>query len=820
MVLNKSILSIYKQIEVIKMHNKFINSLGILLIFIISTVQADCIVTTENFTKSSRVIYINPTNGSDQLAKNYNYNLGTLRNPYEPKLIVAFETINEALAERNLINGDLVLIKTGETWTNYDDWSQNKLAEFNSINSQISTYSQNQCKGEKLTWVPPIVKEQQSIQTFNVADSNNKDELKIANAEIVSPNNTLTHQTLSNTSQNTTILTSPKKTTGGGRDNSAGSATKNLNIVGAQENQSYSSESTGNDFFVNQPNKIQVPKSNLADVDEEKYLDPPISEIVLNEEIDGNNQVDENKNLTSPDKLKEDTNDNDLGLTDEYYSQVTCDANTSWEYPKQSHSKDKDGWTIIKPDNETRFVYVSSTSGSDSYARPYSSGEISDPFNPPSNVSAYKTLQQAYAQLRDRKPDWILLKKGDKFELQNALRLKSGKSKNAHMVISSYGDSKLPRPIIDSYTSTAIAGNKVRSFITVSGIEFYASGRDPKSERFVGWDNVGGASGISYVAGGDSYDIHIENNLFRFYSGGIGMQGHAGEIKDIIIRRNQVLNSYSTTAHSQGLFLSKLNGALIEENLLDHNGWYQQRPSSAALNTKTYGYATVFNHNLYMENSSNLVIRKNISSRSSSIGMKFTSNSDNSTRIDTINSRNILLDNNLIIEGEVGFSIGGNTDFDNGFRWDNIKVVNNVLSNIGRTRPTNRSLGFNIEVNDWKTGSVCNNAIVDRDNKSITNNYGIDTKGTIGNLNISNNQIINLGIEQEAYSKSDNIDSINNKYIPLINNVNYLDNYVKSKGYIDYSTYINSVREKLKNSSSAYYNVEDAIGYIKLQANY
>ena len=815
------------------MQNKFINSLSILLTFIIGTAHADCIVTSDNFTKSSRVIYINPTNGSDQLAKKYNYNLGSLRNPYEPKQIVAFQDINQALAEQDLMNGDLVLIKTGDGWTKYEDWSQSKSTQFNSLKTKISSYSQSQCKGENLTWVPPAIHENQSTESPTATDFNKNNELKIANAEIVTPKPIINNQSLSTSPQSEiTSTTNPSTNMGGGSKSSiggnissTGGAKNNLNIGDTQQNQSLSSEMNGADFFINETKSKQTPIEQISEEFQVGELknDPEtsITEDVLNNEQDTNIDIEENKTEPSPNFGNEETKDGiDVGNTDQFYNQVNCDSSNSWETTKQSYSKNDDGWSIIKPDSETRFVYVSTSTGSDNYARPYNSAEISDPFNPPSNINAYRSLQQAYAQLRDRKPDWILLKKGDKFELEGALRLKSGKSKNAHMLISSYGDKNLPRPIIDTHTSTAIAGNKIRSFITISGIEFYASGRDPESDKFVGWDNVGGASGISYVAGGDSYGIHIENNLFRYFSGGIGMQGHAGEIKDIIIRRNQVLNSYSTTAHSQGLFLSKLNGALIEENLLDHNGWYQQRPSSVPLGTKSFGYATVFNHNIYMENSSNLVIRKNISSRSSSIGMKFTSNSDSNTRIDTINSRNILLDNNLIIEGEVGFSIGGNTDFDNGFRWDNIKVVNNVLSNIGRTRPTNRSLGFNIEVNDWKTGSVCNNTIVDRDNKSITNNYGIDTKGTIGNLNISNNQIINLGIEQEAYSKNDSVDSTNNKYIPLIDNVNYLDNYVKSKGYIDYSTYINSVREKLKNSSSAYYSVEDAIRYIKLQANY
>jgi len=777
------------------MYNSLKMSLSFIILFIFSlgAVQADCIVTTKNFSKSSRVIYVNPTNGSDQLAKIYNYNLGNQRNPYDPKRIVAFQNLDEALATRNTRNGDLVLIKTGRIWTRYDDWSKNKSSEFNKQSAQASGYSQRQCQGENLTWVPSAVTDTQSADTAPTPTTEfaRTNDITVANTEIVRSTNTTPDQ-VTTTQQSPTSQTTSRRSSGGA-SSGADSLSTSDNILPLEQSET-TSYSRGSNTSLSQNTITETPLRGEVIAD----LDPSITDEVVDvPPISGSEQ-----DIVEPIYVPE------------------CSAEAAWGNKVKKYPQDSKGWSIIKPDSETRIVYVSSTSGSDNYARYYLSSEISDPFNPPSNINAYRTLEQAYAQLRDKKPDWILLKRGDRYELQDALGLKSGKSQNAQMVISSYGDKNLPRPLVDSYTSSAFSGKKVRSFITISGIEFYASGRDPDSDRFVGWDKVGSASGVSYVAGGDSYGIHIENNRFSFYSGGIGMQGHAGEIKDIVIRRNQVLNSYSTTAHSQGLYLSKLNGALIEENFLDHNGWYQQRPSNVGLNTKSYGYATFFNHNVYIQNSSNLLIRKNLSSRSSSIGMKFTSNSDNTTKVNTVNSRNIMLDGNLIVEGEVGFSIGGNTDFNNGFRWDNIKVLNNVLSNIGRTKPTNRNLSFNIEANDWEAGSICHNSIVDRDDKTMNNNYGIDVKGHIGGLNISDNQIINFGLEEEAYSEHDRVKSKNNRYIPLIENVNYLDNYVRSKGHKDYVTYINSVRDRLRKNSHDYYNVDEAIDYIELQANY
>src|SRR5690554_2434060 len=175
------------------MDNSLKVSWGFLLLFILSvgTVQAGCIVTTKNFSKSSRVIYVNPINGSDQLAKIYNYNLGNLRNPYEPKQIVAFQNIDEALAVRNVENGDLVLMRTGSSWTDYDVWSQNKLSDFNKLNVQISSYSQQQCAGENLTWVPSAVTENQFTQNTIVTEFTNTTDVSVANAEIVKQQNAI-----------------------------------------------------------------------------------------------------------------------------------------------------------------------------------------------------------------------------------------------------------------------------------------------------------------------------------------------------------------------------------------------------------------------------------------------------------------------------------------------------------------------------------------------------------------------------------------------------------------------------------------------------
>ena len=446
------------------------------------------------------------------------------------------------------------------------------------------------------------------------------------------------------------------------------------------------------------------------------------------------------------------------------------------------------------------------------------SAEISDPFNPNKHIQAYKSVNVALSQLRDGKPDWLLFKRGDKFELQETMKLNSGKSDKAHLVLSSYGDSE-KRPLIDSKNNSGITLIKGRSYITVKGLEFYASSFDPKSSNFIGWGNSKNSeAGFASISTENVSGFFLEDNIFNFYRSNIVFSG-SGNHRNIVVRRNLVMNAYSENSHAQGIYIGISDYVLMEENTFDHNGWYQQRPSNIKLNTRNYGYATFYNHNIYISNSSNLVIRENLSSRSSSIGMKFTSNPNKETKVNTVNSSNILLQNNLIVEGEVGFSIGGNTNFNNGYRWDNILVTNNVLTNIGRTKPTNRNLAFNIEASDWDTGAICSNTIVDGNDKELSNTYGILTNGYTGEISVINNKIVNFGLESEQYASTDNVFSKNNKYTPILKNVNFLDNYVHNKGYSTYSSFILDEIKKIKDSSSTFYDISEPLSYIHSRAH-
>ncbi len=84
----------------------------------------------------------------------------------------------------------------------------------------------------------------------------------------------------------------------------------------------------------------------------------------------------------------------------------------------------------------------------------------------------------------------------------------------------------------------------------------------------------------------------------------------------VTIRRNVIVDAYSIDEHSQGIYVNWTNNLLVQENVLDNNGWNA---------TVSGAGATVFNHNMYLTAQNGPVtIVGNISSNDSS-GSQFRS---------------------------------------------------------------------------------------------------------------------------------------------------------------------------------------------------
>jgi len=479
----------------------------------------------------------------------------------------------------------------------------------------------------------------------------------------------------------------------------------------------------------------------------------------------------------------------------------------------KSPEKDGEGWSILIPTEESRLIYVSNSEGDDSSAGYYTTAEIMEPTNP-TGITAFKTVEAAMAQVREGYPDWILFKKGDEWDMAKPIRAVSGQSREAPFVITAYGESG-KRPLM-KVQKVGIVLNRSKSFVAVIGLELYAEIRDPNSSNFIGWDNVNKAlCFVSLTNADDDVDsILLEDNVFNYCTNNIQINGRR-ENHNIIIRRNQILNAYSTGSHSQGVFIAKAS-VLLEENLLDHNGWYGKEVSQ--------GKATLYNHNVYLTDVKNSFFINNIISRSSSLGLKFKTKLLNGYNEEKIHD--IWIENNLVIGGEVGFSIGGNKDYGDGFRFKNITILENVFLNIGFEQPTNRTLAWSIFADDWNGGTIAKNYMIYNDNPELRNVRAIIVKGQIKNVDIYSNVFFELNQGRKPFITLSNDELKDNMHV--FNNLTGLEGYqldrkdistyMEERGELgELEVFINAAKQQSKSNWNLDYTADKVNDYLKAQ---
>ena len=213
---------------------------------------------------------------------------------------------------------------------------------------------------------------------------------------------------------------------------------------------------------------------------------------------------------------------------------------------------------------------------------------------------------------------------------------------------------------------------------------------------------------VALAASGFGHRVLIEDCEFQFLMLCLQhFQAPIGALHDLAFRRNVILDSYSGEGgHCQGFFCHGVTKLLLEENIFDHNGWYDHPKTP-------FGRATMFNHNTYYCDNRDIVFRGNMFLRSSSIGTKWTANTGRAS------TRDVVIDDNLFADGEIGMSIGGN---DPGpLRFKNVRVTNNVLTDIGRSQPTRRKLAWYLQINDWDGGLVAHNLFLHQPDPQIDN---------------------------------------------------------------------------------------------------
>lgn len=313
------------------------------------------------------------------------------------------------------------------------------------------------------------------------------------------------------------------------------------------------------------------------------------------------------------------------------------------------------GWTYFPPDARTRFVYVSSTEGSD----------VADGA---SEASPVRSLAAGYALLRDGYPDWLLLKCGDTWSESFPYWLKSANSTSGYMGVGSYGSGA--RPLISTGQESGIGSATVepRRGMAVVGLHFAADG-----------SGLGQIAGIGFLENWGN--ILIEDCLVEKYPNNIVVQeiDPATRLSHVTIRRCIVVDSINTgPGHSQGIFLGSCDDWKIEECVLDLNA---------------ANIADLFCHNAYIHESCGPgVFRGNISARACSHGVQMRPGG--------------LCENNLMLQNPLSILVGRSAHTPTVFN----TVRNNIVLDARDINPLERR-GTGIELSDVTRATVERNIV-------------------------------------------------------------------------------------------------------------
>lgn len=402
-------------------------------------------------------------------------------------------------------------------------------------------------------------------------------------------------------------------------------------------------------------------------------------------------------------------NDGD-GFTD-WQSDLGCSH--AGDTSEQAYERKlEDGFTTFEPPKSGIVLYVSEQ-GKDT----------NDGTSPQQPIH----LEKAVKLLKDKQGAWILIKRGDRIRVNKSLRLRvSGASQSDRIVFAAYGNSNRPPVLFSDQPKKDHFFFLEGSNLAIIGIDFDSSLRDPKNSKFI---NANLTQGILYLSKGQEKNVLFENCRFLF--GGLVIQGSRSvRTENIELRRNLISHAYSTKGHSSGAFIARVDGLLLEENIFDHNGWNIQQRAENPPNDQSDGQATMFNHNAYISSVHNIKIVNNYFLRAASMGLKMRSD-------ETGKSKNIDISGNVFYEGEIGIGLGGNTS--KRARFQNAQVSQNVFLNIGRARPTNRTLAWGLGLTGHKGLKVYQNHFLNYGSQKVRNTHGINIGGELEDAQIHQN---------------------------------------------------------------------------------
>lgn len=299
--------------------------------------------------------------------------------------------------------------------------------------------------------------------------------------------------------------------------------------------------------------------------------------------------------------------------------------------PPPSVVLDDNNWTVVKPANDSRLIYLANSlqGGNDAAARAVknnrgyylpSDPEIGpDPMNPVGPIVAYETPLEACKMFRGRKysgdrpdgypnngsvttscPDWIMFRRGGEWTFDKQYETAWGpqirnigsmigqwvQSKNMFSydqggpmgrpnqpyVIGAWGPSSEPRPILRRNGATLngniTIGAGSHGRILSLHLQGEKGNRDVAGSASVGWTTAGDVP--NHVAD----DLVMEDCLINGSLGAVNI-GHP----NIIFRRCVITGAWNNQSHVQGAFINNPDRDFVfEECVFDRNG-YKENPN-------------------------------------------------------------------------------------------------------------------------------------------------------------------------------------------------------------------------------------------------
>ena len=347
-----------------------------------------------------------------------------------------------------------------------------------------------------------------------------------------------------------------------------------------------------------------------------------------------------------------------------------------------------DGWTNFIPSTDTRTIYVSSSSGSDSNSGLSSSAPL-------------RSIAKAKSLVRDGRPDWLLLKRGDVFSEPIGRWMTSGRSSDEPQLIGAYGTGN--RPLIRSGTSEGFVtygGNPVNN-VAITGVHFLA-------HSYTGTNGGIQTAGIRLLRQGRNY--LIEDVMVQGYKENVVLYGDGTGVQGVKMRRNVIVDAYASSSigNAHGIYIGGMNrDVTIEQNILDHNGWKKD-----AFNP------TIYNHTIYaIAGSKGVVVRDNIISRASMSGIQMRSGG--------------VVERNLFVRNPLGVLAAGGDS----------RISDNVF--IEGTDIGSQASGVAVDAVNLPSLILRNNIIANDASVAGTAVTAVSLQHSINNADISSNIIYN-----------------------------------------------------------------------------